>query len=240
MAIPVSGKHILVTGSTDGLGKELAFKLTKEGAHVILHGRSKEKLLQVEEEIKKIATANMISIVCDLTQPETIQNAFFQVENLDILINNAGVWLEGNTLDAVPEKIIELTKVNLLTPFLITQTLLPKLLKSDFGQILNVVSIAGVEIPAGYYHTIYSGVKFGLQGFTEALAKEFYNKNLRVMGYYSGGMDTNLFKKAGNTYKEHEPWMFNVQQSVEAMLFMLTRDKKVTIKRMDLINQLEG
>jgi short-subunit dehydrogenase len=59
------------------------------------------------------------------------------------------------------------------------------------------------------------------------------------MGYYPGGMETKLFKKAGNDYKEHEPWMFDPQESVEAIIFMLTRNKKINVKRMDLINQLE-
>ena len=57
---------------------------------------------------------------------------------------------------------------------LVTRALLPVLKKSEFGQIVNVSSIAGVEIPEGYYHTIYSATKFGVQAFSEALAKEFY------------------------------------------------------------------
>jgi hypothetical protein len=59
------------------------------------------------------------------------------------------------------------------------------------------------------------------------------------MGYYPGGMETKLFKKAGIPYKTHEPWMFDPQESVEAIIFMLTRDPKLNIKRMDLINHLQ-
>jgi meso-butanediol dehydrogenase/(S,S)-butanediol dehydrogenase/diacetyl reductase len=113
------------------------------------------------------------------------------------------------------------------------------LLQSDFAQIINVSSVAGVEIPQDYYHVIYSAAKFGMQGFSEALAKEFFNKNLRVTGFYPGGMETNLFTKAGMDYKKHEPWMFNPQESVDAILFALKQDKKVSIKRMDLINQMD-
>jgi short-subunit dehydrogenase len=122
---------------------------------------------------------------------------------------------------------------------LVTRSLLPIIQKSDFGQILNVVSVSGIEIPFDYYHTIYSATKFGLQGFSEALAKEFENKSLRIMGYYPGGMSTKLFKKAGQDYKDNEPWMFDPKESVEAMIFMLTRNPKINIKRMDLINHLQ-
>jgi len=61
---------------------------------------------------------------------------------------------------------------------------------------------------------------------------------MRVMGFYPGGMNTKLFVKAGETYKDNESWMFDPVESVEAIIFMLTRSKKVNVKRMDLINWL--
>ncbi len=240
MAMSLSGKQILITGSTDGLGKHTSLALAKHGAHLVLHGRNEEKLTATINEVRSInSLVNVQGVLCDLNNPQEVAESFSKISELDILINNAGVWLEGDTIDATPEKIIELTNVNLLAPLLITRTVLPLLLKSEFAQVLNVVSIAGVEVPMGYYHTIYSAVKFGLQGYSETMAKEFFNKNIRVMGYYPGGMETNLFKKAGHDYKEHETWMFNPEESVEAITFMLTRNKKVSVKRMDLINQLE-
>jgi len=240
MALSLSGKTVLITGSTDGLGKALATKLLEQHAHVIIHGRSQEKIDQTINELRELYPTHVIhSLLCDLTDTDAVKREFSTIKTLDILVNNAGVWLDGATTDASLEKIEELTRTNILGPLLITRILLPILLRSDFAQVINIVSIAGVEIPSGYYHTIYSATKFGMQGFTEGLAKEFYNKNLRIMGYYPGGMQTNLFKKAGNNYKTHEPWMFSTDESVEAILFMLTRNKKVAIKRMDLINQLE-
>ena len=176
--LSLRGKYALITGATDGLGKQTALEFAKQGVNLIIHGRNKEKVNKVISEIQAENTSiNIESVVCDLTMTQEIEKAFSQINTLDILVNNAGVWLEGDTLDATSEKIIELTHINLLAPMLITRTVLPKLLQAEFSQILNIVSIAGVEIPAGYYHTIYSAVKFGLQGFSEAMAKEFFNKN---------------------------------------------------------------
>ncbi len=241
MAFDLKNKKVLVTGSTDGLGKLMALNLTALGAQVIIHGRNEEKVRQTISELTSSHPQELITgMVSDFTQEEQALSHFAQIHDLDILINNAGVWLEGATATTPVEKIVSLTQINLMGHMLLTRTLLPVLLKSEFAQILNVSSIAGVEIPFDYFHTIYSATKFGLQGFSEAMAKEFAGKNLRVMGFYPGSMNTELFKKAGNEYKRGVSEMFDPQESVDAMLFMLTRSPKVNVKRMDLINHLEN
>lgn len=240
MEFNLSGKTVLITGSTDGLGKALALRLASRGAELILHGRNEKKLTSLSDEISKISNTKSINtILCDLNSIDDIFGKFTTIKSLDIVINNAGLWLEGNTIEATPERIIELNNINLLAPMLITRALIPVLQKSNFGQIINISSVAGVEIPSGYFHTIYSATKIGLQGFTEALVKEFENTNIRVMGFYPGGMETDLFKKAGENYEKHEPWMFDVNESVDAIEFMLTRSTKVNLKRLDLFNHLQ-
>lgn len=237
MSFSLSGKRILITGATDGLGFATAKALAEQNAHIIVHGRTEEKVKQTVDKLRIFSKNPIGMLVCDLTQTETVFKTFSQIDNLDILINNAGIWHEGNSIETTPERIVELVQVNTLAPLLITRAVLPTLLKSEFAQIVSVVSIAGVEIPAGYFHTFYSATKFALQGFTEGLAKEYAFKNLRIMGYYPGGMNTDFFKKAGMTYKTGESWMFDIKESVEALIFMLTRDKSVNLKRMDLIKQ---
>lgn len=240
MAYDLKNKTVLVTGSTDGLGKLLALELARRGSNVIVHGRTSDKTEPILKELQKInESGSYYSIVCDLNKPATITSSFAEIKQLDILVNNAGVWQEGNTIEVDPGKIIEVTNVNLTAPMLITRALLPVLLKSPYSQILNTSSIAGVTLPEGYYHTIYTATKWGIQAFSEAMAKEYDGKNLRVMGYYPGGMNTKLFVKSGINYKENESWMFDPQESVEAIIFMLTRNPKISLKRMDLINQLE-
>ena len=230
----LKGKVALVTGSTDGLGKLIAKTLSGSGVKVIIHGRDSGKVSEIAKEVGAID-----GIVCDFNETKTITYDFSKIEKLEIIINNDRVWIEGNTIDASPDKILEVVNIDLASHILVTRTLLPTLLKSEFGQILNTISVAGYEVPAEYFHTIYTAAKFGMQGFSEALTKEFNNKNLRVMGLYPGGMETGLFNKFKNGYKVHEPWMFNVQESVDAIMFMLTRNEKVNVKRLDLINHLQ-
>lgn len=240
MSYSLSGKTILVTGSTDGLGHKLVVELVKQQSNVIVHGRNQSKVNKIIAELKQVNPSVTIDgIVCDFNNTQSIEKSFSGITRLDVLINNAGIWQEGATAEVSSEKIVEVVNVNLMSPLLITRTLLSALKKSDFSQILNVVSVAGVEIPTNYFHTIYSVTKFGLQAFSEALAKEYDNKQMRVMGYYPGGMETKLFDKAGIKYKTHESWMFDPQESVEAIIFMLTRNPKLNVKRMDLINHLQ-
>jgi short-subunit dehydrogenase len=239
MALSLENKNILITGSSDGLGKLLAIELAKHKSNIILHGKNEDKLKHILNEIQKIYPSHNHSyVVCDLNHPETIKEKFSSIAKLDILVNNAGVWEEGNTIDISLERITELVNVNLSSYLLISKLLLPNLLKSDFSQILNVISISGYEVDVNITHTIYQATKYALQGFSEAMTKEFTNQNLRVMGFYPGGMVTGLFKKAGCKYKTVEPWMFDPMESVEAIIFMLTRNQKVNIKRLDLITHM--
>jgi short-subunit dehydrogenase len=236
MSLNLKNKVILITGSSDGLGKSLAIELSKLGCKLILHGRNEEKVKGV---LDMLDGDGHTFIICDFNKPGFIKEKFSNIESLDILINNTGVWDERRTIDIEPEKIMEMVNVNVMSYLLVSRMLLPVLLKSEYGQILNTVSVAAFEIPEGYAHTTYTTTKFALKGYSEAMAKEFENTNLRVMGYYPDGMNTTIFNKAGNDYTDHEPWMFDVMESVEAMIFMLTRNKKINIKRMDVVNQLE-
>jgi short-subunit dehydrogenase len=236
MSLDLKNKIVLITGSTSGLGKNLAIELSKLGCKLIVHGKNEDK---AKEVVGQLSGDGHSYIICDFKNPEKIEKSFSQIEKLDILVNNTGVWDERDTLEIEPEKIMEMVNVNTTAYLLTTRVLLPVLIKSDYAQILNTVSVAGYELPDGYAHTTYTATKFALQGYSEAMAREFKNQNLRIMAYYPGGMNTNLFKTAGQDYSDNEPWMFDVMESVEAMIFMLTRNEKISIKRMDLVNHLE-
>jgi short-subunit dehydrogenase len=235
----LTGKTALITGSTDGLGKVTATLLAKAGLNIIIHGRDETKVKAVISEIESVSgDVELDFIISDLSNIAANHEKFSEIKELDILINNAGLWEEGATTDVPLDRLIEVVNVNFTSYLVLTRKLLPILEESEYGQILNVISVAGYEIPTEYYHTVYSATKFGLQGFSESLAKEYEGKNLRIMGYYPGGMTTDLFKKAGEEYKTNEPWMFPVEESAEAIKFMLTRSRKTNMKRMDLVNQL--
>ena len=138
-------KTVLITGSTDGIGKLAAIKLLRDGHKVILHGRNKEKLLRCVEEIKsQQADADIYSITGDLSRVDHIAPMVFQLldisSNLDILVNNAGVFVseEVTNADGIDLRLM----VNYISPFILSKALIPILEKSKDARIINLSSAA--------------------------------------------------------------------------------------------------
>jgi NAD(P)-dependent dehydrogenase (short-subunit alcohol dehydrogenase family) len=178
---PLEQQTILVTGSTDGLGKELARELARRGATVLVHGRSRER---VDATIADIAATSgsdrLVGYLADLSSLQAVRGLAEEIAardgRLDALVNNAGVGLAERT---VSEDGYELTfAVNYLAPFLLTNLLLPALRNSAPARIVNVASIGqapvnfdDVMLEQSYDMSLaYSQSKLALIAFTFELA----------------------------------------------------------------------
>ncbi|GLU53989.1 SDR family NAD(P)-dependent oxidoreductase [Dyadobacter frigoris] len=137
---------ILITGATSGIGREAAFALAKQGAHVIIHGRNTEKTDKLKQEIiVACGHLQVDTIVADLFLLAEVrlmaQHINERYRNLDILINNAG-GIMGTAREETLEGREKTVALNLFAPFLLTELLLDKLKKSSDGRIINVSSVA--------------------------------------------------------------------------------------------------
>jgi NAD(P)-dependent dehydrogenase (short-subunit alcohol dehydrogenase family) len=144
--LPLDGQVILVTGSTGGLGREVALELASMGAHIIVHGRNVERGQEVVAEIESLGTGGAGFYAADfasLAQTRELGEAILRdYDRLDVLVNNAGVWPEGE-VRRVTEDGYELgMQVNHLAGFLLTDMLLPLLEASTPSRIINVASTA--------------------------------------------------------------------------------------------------
>ena len=142
------GRIILVTGATDGIGKHTATKLAQTGATVLIHGRNQERLEQTAEEIKKkTKNNNLTTFTADfssLGDVRKLSDAIHQkFGHLDVLINNAGVFVETRQESADGHEMT--FAVNVLAPFLLTSLLLDLLKKGSDSRIVNVSSISHEE-----------------------------------------------------------------------------------------------
>jgi NAD(P)-dependent dehydrogenase (short-subunit alcohol dehydrogenase family) len=173
---------ILVTGATDGLGKELARELARRGATVLVHGRSQERIdATIAEIAETTGSERLVGQLADLSSLQAVRHLSAQVQarggRLDVLVNNAGVGLMERALS---EDGHELTfAVNCLAPFLLTQSLLPMLLAGAPARVVNVASVGqtpvnfdDVMLEHGYDMSLaYSQSKLALIALTFELAE---------------------------------------------------------------------
>lgn len=144
--LPLAGQVILVTGSTGGLGREVALELGEMGAHLIIHGRNAERGAEVVAEIDAMGTGGARFYQADFESLDEIRAMaaaiLDQYDRLDVLVNNAGVWPEGEVRRITQDGYELGMQVNHLSGFLLTHLLMPLLEASTPARIVNVASTA--------------------------------------------------------------------------------------------------
>jgi len=173
-------KVVLITGSSTGIGKETAIALAKEGARVVItYHNTKKEGEAVLKECEKYG--NCVLFYLDVTKSESIEDVVAKVIDrfgrIDILINNAGCFVYKLLEKQTREEIERQLQVNLVGTIMMTSACLPHLKKQSDAVIINVASVLSKQsIVQG---TVYCASKFGLRGFTQALALEL-PKNVRT------------------------------------------------------------
>jgi NAD(P)-dependent dehydrogenase (short-subunit alcohol dehydrogenase family) len=194
MALPLAGRHAVVTGAGRGIGASIAARLAAEGARVTLLSRTQSQLDQVAATLDGSAR----TVSADITDSQSIRRAFAQaVQNfgaVDILINNAG-HARSAALHRAPEELWDaMLAVNLTGTYRGIRAVLPAMIERGFGRIVNVASTAGIR---GYsYVTAYCAAKHGVIGLTRALALEVAQCNITVNAVCPGYTETGIFEEA--------------------------------------------
>src|SRR5207302_743758 len=195
----LSGKNILITGASQGLGREIALRFAREGAAGLsLVARHADQLNKVRDEIRKIAPKiDIVVIEADVSKSRDIERmvattlAQFK-GNLDVLVNNAstiGPSPMPNLLDYPVEDFREVIDTNLIGPFLLIKNALPAMIERG-GSIINVTSDAGQVGYPGW--GAYGISKFGLEGMSQTWASELEETGVRV-NWVDPGSKKSLF-----------------------------------------------
>ncbi|MCP3028851.1 SDR family oxidoreductase [Halobacillus sp. A5] len=179
-------RKALISGAGTGLGRALALQYAQNDYNVILTGRTEKKLLLVQKEIKEKGGEAEV-IICDVTEPSSVQEAFKQLDHLDVLLNNAGIGIFGDLSSYTSDDIDVMMNTNVKGTILMTQSAAP-LLKRSNGRVLNIISTAGLRGKRN--ETVYCASKFAVRGFTESLQKEWEKESLKATAVYMGGMNT--------------------------------------------------
>jgi 17beta-estradiol 17-dehydrogenase / very-long-chain 3-oxoacyl-CoA reductase len=173
------GSYVLITGASDGIGRQFALEFAKRGFNIILLSRTREKLEKVDQEIKKaFPQTNTLIVVSDLAKgydPDVYNSIFDQVKHLDIsiLINNAGLLWHGTFLDSSVKENNDLMIVNTLPVVHLTHKILPLLIKRK-DKRSAVISMSSVgSIHPLTFMSVYSATKVFVDFFSRALEKEY-------------------------------------------------------------------
>lgn len=220
----LKNKIALITGGNSGLGFEIAKELLKRNCKVIILGKDKHK---VEKAKKKLGSPLVCCLVCDLRDYNQIKNAAKSINEVDILINCAGIIAYQSLEKQDPQNIRDIIEINLLGTIYMTRVILPKMKKKNSGVIVNVSSTSGLMTGGHPYESVYIASKFGVTGFTEALKKEIdeEKKNIKIIGLYPGGMNTELFSKAG--LKKDTSKFMDPGEIAKIIVFILERPDSI-------------
>ncbi|NOT36290.1 MAG: SDR family oxidoreductase [Saprospiraceae bacterium] len=191
--------YALVTGSSKGIGFAIARKFVQNGIHLILNSRNIIELESVRAELLGINPS--VKILCceaDLSKKRGIETLsefiYKECKELDILVNNAGVYLPGNIIHSEEGLLEKLMNANLYSAFYLTNSLLPKLRKSQAASIFNICSIAGLDPYKG--GSLYCISKFAMNGFSRCLRQELLNDSIKVTTVYPGATWSDSWKGA--------------------------------------------
>jgi NAD(P)-dependent dehydrogenase (short-subunit alcohol dehydrogenase family) len=191
----LNGRIILVTGASDGIGKEAALTYARHGASLILLGRNEEKLRHVAQQVKDEGQAAQWFILDMATcTPEACQQLASDIAtstpHLDGVLHNAGLLGDICPMsEQDPAVWNEVMQVNVNATFYLTQALLPLLLKSDCGSLVFTSSSVGRQGRANW--GAYATSKFATEGMMQVLAEEYQNR-LRVNCINPGGTRTSM------------------------------------------------
>ncbi|MDF2858079.1 MAG: short-chain dehydrogenase [Neobacillus sp.] len=191
-------KTIIVTGAGSGLGQELAIRFSKQGYHLLLIGRSSERLTSTKNEIEQLG-GSADSVVLDIRNAADVASKCEELSksyNFYGLVNNAGLGHFGPFVELSQQQISEMLDTNVLGTILMTQAVLPLLQRQGEGRIMNIISTAGLRGKVN--EAVYVASKFAVRGFTESLQKEYEGSKLKINAVYMGGMDTPFWR--GSTH----------------------------------------
>jgi NAD(P)-dependent dehydrogenase (short-subunit alcohol dehydrogenase family) len=233
----LTGKNILITGASQGLGRAMALRFAREGAAGLsLIARHADQLTIVRGEVRKIAPKIEIVIIdADVSKPRDIERivattlAQFK-GRLEVLVNNAstiGPSPIPNLLDYPVEHFREVLDTNLIGPFLLIKNALPAMIERG-GSIINVTSDAGQVGYPGW--GAYGISKFGLEGMSQTWASELEESDVRVNWVDPGNMNTAMHRAAE---PEEDPTEWADPADVTDVFVFLASDesKNITGKR---------
>ena len=196
----LTGKTVLITGATGGIGGKIAESLHAQGAVVGISGRNKDKLKSLASKLGD----RVHILVADLSSSDGISALVKSAEEamgqIDILVNNAGLTRDNLSMRMKDSEWDEVIDVNLTAPFKLAKAVQRGMMKRRFGRIINISSVVGVSGNAGQCN--YCASKAGMIGWSKAMAQEIASRGITVNCVAPGFIKTAMVDALSEDQKE--------------------------------------
>ena len=200
----LKNKVALVTGASQGIGRDTALALSEAGAKVAVAARNEEKLATLVSEIVGLEGGQAFAVKMDVADAEQVKAGFKQVLNkygrLDILVNNAAITRDGLALRMKQDDWEAVIRTNLTGAHLCIQQALATMMRARAGRIINIASVVAQMGNAGQAN--YVAAKAGLIGLTKAIAMEIASRNITVNAVAPGFIKTPMTDVLPDKVKE--------------------------------------
>jgi len=194
---------VLITGSSRGIGREIAQAFAQEGAIVIITGRDLDSANQAKKEIIKEgfrAESYCLDVTCLKNADEIVNKILDKYKRIDILINNAGITRDNLILRMNEDDFKEVIDINLRGVFNCTKAVTKVMLKAKKGKIINISSIIGMIGNPGQAN--YAASKAGIIGFTKSVAQEIASRGITVNAVAPGYIETEMTDRLKDSARE--------------------------------------
>jgi 3-oxoacyl-[acyl-carrier protein] reductase len=196
----LSGKNIIVTGATGGIGSSIIEKLYETGANILATGTKVEKLNELKSNFQNLRTLKF-----DISQTDKVEEFIDNATNdlggsLDCLINNAGITQDNLAIRMNLKEWQNVIDINLTSTFLTTKFAIKKMLKNKSGKIVNITSVVGHTGNLGQAN--YTASKAGIIAMSKSLAIEYAKKSININCISPGFIKTDMTEKLDQKYKD--------------------------------------
>ena len=199
-------KVVLVTGASSGIGREIVRKLANNYEVIIHYNYSYEEALELKKELDNLYNKDILMVKCDLSSEEEIDNMlntiYKKYNNIDILINNAGIAIDTLFEDKTKDNFMKTLEVNTVAPFLLSKKIGLKMKENKYGNIINISSTNGIDTM--YPESIdYDASKSALISVSSNLAS-YLAPYVRVNTICPGWVNTRMNKELDSEFIKEE------------------------------------